>query len=53
MSFIPRISMYELDSVCSTYGGALYVLDTSIVVISGRSVVSQNSASSGGAIFVR
>ena len=53
LSFIPRTSMYELDSVCSTYGGALYVLDTSIVVISGRSVVSQNSASSGGAIFVR
>jgi predicted outer membrane repeat protein len=53
MSFISRTSMYDLDSVCFTYGGALCVLDTSIVVISGRSVVSQNSASSGGAIFVR
>jgi predicted outer membrane repeat protein len=53
MSFISRTSMYELETVCTTYGGALCVLDTSMVVISGRSVVSQNMASSGGAIFVR
>ena len=53
VNFQSGVSMDESDSVCATHGGALYVLDTSVVVISGRSMFSNNIASSGGAIFSR
>jgi predicted outer membrane repeat protein len=53
VKFLSRFNMDESSSICATHGGALYVLDASVVVISGRSKVSNNSATSGGAIFAR